>query len=161
MLLRLLNAGLESKTPTLQDQFHLLANQDMRVIAEDGFPLPGSGKRQYSQLLPPGKTMDAILSTQNNGVGGGNIVVYDRMLGLSNGPFSPGGALINLNVGAVPALTALPNVLNFGDVPLFRPTQMVVTVKNDGLVPLIFSATRWAAGGSRFARTTTTYPDLG
>ena len=146
VLLRLLNAGLENKTPTLQDPYHLLANQHMRVVAEDGNQLPGSGKRQYSQLLPPGKTMDAILTTQDNGVGGGNIVVYDRMLNLSNSSFSPGGALTHLNVGQVPALTALPNVLNFGDVPLFRPTQMVVTVKNDGLAPLIFSATPGISG---------------
>jgi HYDIN/CFA65/VesB-like, Ig-like domain/Multicopper oxidase len=139
VLLRLLNAGLQLKMPTLQDSNHLLANQYMRLIADDGNQLPGSGQRMYSHLLPPGKTLDALLVTQDNGSGGGNIAVYDRMLNLTNGPYSPGGALQFLNVGAVPTLTALPNLLNYGEVPLLRPVQMVVSVKNDGLAPLIFS----------------------
>lgn len=139
--LRLLNAGLEPKMPTLQDPHHLLppTNQYMTVIAEDGNVLPHR-RLQYSHLLPPGKTLDATITTQPNAAGGGNIVLYDMKLNLSNGPFSPGGALINLNVGPLPAVMALPSVLNFGAVPLFRPTQMVVAIKNDGLMPLIFTS---------------------
>jgi hypothetical protein len=141
--LRMLNAGQEVKIPTLQDKFNLLADQHMTVVAEDGYALPHP-KLQYSQLLPPGKTMDATITTS----GVGNVVLYDRKLNLTNGPFSPGGALINLNIGTVPAITALPNVLNFGDVPLLQPTQMVVTIKNDGLANLIVLSTSGISGPS-------------
>jgi FtsP/CotA-like multicopper oxidase with cupredoxin domain len=146
VLLRLLNAGLQPKMPTIQDQHHLLTNEHARYIAEDGNQLPGAGQRMYSRLLAPGKTLDALLTTQDNGFGGGDIAVYDRMLNLSNGQYAPGGALQFLNVGPVPTLTALPNVLDFGTVALFRPVQMVVSVKNDGLMPLIFSNTPGISG---------------
>jgi HYDIN/CFA65/VesB-like, Ig-like domain len=43
-------------------------------------------------------------------------------------------------------LTALPNLLNYGLVPLFRPVQMVVSVKNDGLNPLVFASTPGISG---------------
>jgi FtsP/CotA-like multicopper oxidase with cupredoxin domain len=95
LLIRFLNAGLEPKVPVVQGPY-------MSIIAEDGnfltavnatgtqIPAP---KQQYSVLLPPGKTMDAIMTTPATA---GIIPVYDRRLNLSNGAVSPGGMLVNL-----------------------------------------------------------------
>jgi FtsP/CotA-like multicopper oxidase with cupredoxin domain len=95
LLIRFLNACLEPKVPVVQGPY-------MGIIAEDGnfmtavnasgteIPVP---KQQYSVLLPPGKTMDAIVTTTATA---GLIPVYDRRLNLTNGAVSPGGMLVFL-----------------------------------------------------------------
>ncbi len=89
VLVRFLNAGLESKVPTLQNQY-------MTVIAEDGNLYPNP-KEQYSVFLPAGKTLDAIMSSASAGY----IPVYDRMLNLTSGPASPGGMLRYLEIASL------------------------------------------------------------
>ena len=66
VLLRLLNAGLESHVATL-------LGGHFQAIAEDGNALV-HGRDQYETLLPAGKTMDAIWVPAANGI----YSIYDR-----------------------------------------------------------------------------------
>lgn len=97
LLIRFLNAGLDSKVPVVQGPY-------MSVIAEDGNfmtavdtsgSVVSAAKQMYSVLLQAGKTMDAIMTTP---VAAGNIPVYDRRLNLSNAGASPGGMLAYIAV---------------------------------------------------------------
>lgn len=88
LLIRFLNAGLQTKVPTLQNYY-------TTVIAEDGNLLPYS-KEQYSVFLPAGKTMDVIIPTTSAGY----ITLYDRALNLTNKAVSPGGMLKYLEVAS-------------------------------------------------------------
>lgn len=142
VLLRFLNAGLATKVPTLQDTFNIVQNGYMTLLAEDGYPYTWK-KQQYGILLPAGKTTDAMITTTAT-VGattspGANIAIYDRRFNLANGSTAPGGQLAFLNVGGVPAITALPTFVNLGSVQLYTPVQEIVTVKNNGLSPLTLS----------------------
>jgi len=154
VLLRFLNAGLATKVPTLQDTYNLImspptplatsANPQanlpyMTVLAEDGYPAPWL-KQQYSLLLTAGKTMDALITTSSSvstGAVGANIAIYDRRLNLTNSPLSPGGQLAFLHVGSAPVINVIPSAVDFGTVKLFSPMQYMVTIKNNGLIPLI------------------------
>jgi FtsP/CotA-like multicopper oxidase with cupredoxin domain len=80
-LFRFVNAGLKNRVPTLQGLY-------MTLLAEDGFAYP-EALQQYSVLLPPAKTIDAVLN-----VGGeGRFALYDRSLGLTNAGATGGGML--------------------------------------------------------------------
>ena len=156
VLLRFLNAGLATKVPTLQDTYNLImspptslatpanpqVNQPyMTILAEDGYPVPWL-KQQYSLLLPAGKTMDALITTApsvSTGALGANIAIYDRRLNLTNSPLSPGGQLTYLHVGSAPVVNVFPSSVNFGDIKLSSPVQYMVTIKNNGLIPLMVS----------------------
>ena len=60
LLLRFLNAGLRSHVPTINGQY-------WKVVAEDGNPVPflSNPRQQYTAFLPPGKTLDVLLSPVN------------------------------------------------------------------------------------------------
>lgn len=104
VLIRFLNAGLETKVPVLQGQY-------LSLIAEDGHflsasrvtgspPVPAScpaPKSQYSVLLPAGKTIDAIFTAPPSPVA---LALYDRRLNLSNNGKSPGGIMALLTTTA-------------------------------------------------------------
>jgi len=85
VLVRFLNAGLQSHVPTLQDLY-------MSLIAEDGnlYPYP---KNQYSVLLAAGKTIDAIVTPPQ-----GVYPIYDHNMYLTNVESFPGGMLTYLEV---------------------------------------------------------------
>ena len=85
LLLRFLNAGLRDYIPLIQG-LHL------NIIAEDGILLP-YGKRQYSLLLPAGKTIDVLVTPT-----AGDFPVYDRRLNLTNNLATPGGMLTFLRI---------------------------------------------------------------
>jgi len=85
MILRFLNGGLRDYAPLLQGVY-------MTVLAEDGHLLPYP-KKQYSLLLPAGKTFDATITPS-----GGDIPVYDRRLNLTNNASPSGGMLTYLRV---------------------------------------------------------------
>jgi FtsP/CotA-like multicopper oxidase with cupredoxin domain len=87
-LLRLLNAGLQTHTPSLQ-------GMRMSIIAEDGNVYPVA-RDEHSALLAPLKTKDAILAPNTDGTH----ALYDGMLNLSNTDGSVGGMLSFLQVGA-------------------------------------------------------------
>jgi len=95
-LLRLLNAGLQTRSPVLQ-------GMHMRLVAEDGKPYPYA-REQYSVFLPALKTVDAVVTPAS----AGTYPVYDRRLGVTNpGPVGSvdGGMLAFLTVGSGPAGT--------------------------------------------------------
>jgi FtsP/CotA-like multicopper oxidase with cupredoxin domain len=95
LLIRFLNASVEPKVPVVQGPFMSIIAEDgnfMTAVNASGTEIPAP-KQQYSVLLPPGKTMDAIMTTPATA---GYIPVYDRRLSLSNGAVSPGGMLVNL-----------------------------------------------------------------
>jgi hypothetical protein len=77
LLVRFVNAGLETHVPALQGEQGLY----MDVIAEDAhvYPFP---REQYSVLLPAGKSADAIITP----AAGGTYQLLDRMLYASAQP---------------------------------------------------------------------------
>ncbi len=151
LLLRFLNAGLETKAP-------VVLGPDMALIAEDGnfmsaidtsgavVPAP---KQQYEVLMPAGKTMDAILTPTALG----NIPVFDRRLNLTNNGLSPGGMLAYLAV-ASPTLGASPTPLVLSSARNCLATSScttgVVTVTNTGTVPGLVSSYTIAGGTTAF-----------
>lgn len=87
MLLRFLNAGLDTHVPSTLGAY-------MQIVAEDGRPLLYPQER-YTLPLPSGKTADAILVTDDTG----KYVVYDRRLNLTNYASAEGGMLTYVGVG--------------------------------------------------------------
>ena len=94
LLIRFLNAGLKPHTPTIQGGY-------LEVRAEDGNPYPYP-RKQYSVLLPPGKTLDAIWRPTTPG----DHAVYDRALYLTSAGAPEGGMLTYLAVAAPAAAAA-------------------------------------------------------
>jgi hypothetical protein len=91
ILLRLVNAGLRSHVPTLQNGF-------FHLKAEDGHLLPHGGHEQYSALLPAGKTLDAMWVPTVSAM----FPLYDSRLNDS--------MLVKLAVGGTqaPVITSIP-----------------------------------------------------
>jgi FtsP/CotA-like multicopper oxidase with cupredoxin domain len=95
LLIRFLNACLEPKVPVVQGPYMSIIAEDgtfMTAVNAAGVEIPAP-KQQYSVLLPPGKTMDAIMTTP---AAAGLMPVYDRRLNLTNSATSPGGMLVFL-----------------------------------------------------------------
>jgi FtsP/CotA-like multicopper oxidase with cupredoxin domain len=90
-LLRLLNAGLQSRSPMLQ-------GQHMRLVAEDGNPYPHA-REQYSAFLPALKTLDAVITP----AAAATYPLYDRRLALTNPGNGAGGMLAFLAVAGAPS----------------------------------------------------------
>lgn len=144
ILLRFLNAGLESHVPTIMEPY-------LNVIAEDGNPYSFS-KQNVSMLLPAGKTMDAIITPTKVST----IVLFDRRLRLTNDLVSPGGMMVNIYIGDLtqPVLTSPTGTINtktptyvWSEVP--GATSYQVYVKTTAGVPEvdeIFSSTVCNAG---------------
>lgn len=87
ILIRFLNAGLESHVPVLQ-------GKHMSMVAEYGHAYPFA-REQYSVLLAAGVTKDAIFTPSS----GGEYALYDRRLRLTNGAQAgPGGLMSMLSV---------------------------------------------------------------
>jgi FtsP/CotA-like multicopper oxidase with cupredoxin domain len=87
VLLRFLNAGLQTHVPNLLGMY-------MNVIAEDGNPY-NYPKNQYSLPLPAGQTKDAIVVPSADGT----YPLIDRMANVTNaGGFSLGGMVRFLDV---------------------------------------------------------------
>jgi hypothetical protein len=100
-LLRLLNAGLQTHTPSLQ-------GMRMSIVAEDGNAYPAA-RDEHSALLAPLKTKDAILAPNIDGTH----ALYDGMLNLSNTDGSVGGMLSFLQVGVgMPSANTAPVAVN-------------------------------------------------
>ena len=71
-LLRLVNAGLQSRAPMLQGDY-------MRLVAEDGKPYPHA-RKQYAAFLPAMKTVDAVITP----AAAATFPFYDRRLATTN-----------------------------------------------------------------------------
>jgi FtsP/CotA-like multicopper oxidase with cupredoxin domain len=91
-LLRLLNSGLRTHAPVLE-------NGTLRFVAEDGNPYPYL-RTQAAVLLSAGKTQDAVWDPASAGV----YPVYDRALSLNAAGQGPAGMLARLRVSG-PAST--------------------------------------------------------
>ena len=90
VLLRFLNAGLRSHTPSL-------VGLEMKLVAEDGSPYPGLPRQQSHALLPAGKTLDALVATPATDI---TLSLFDRMPAFTTENPSAGGSLATLQVGA-------------------------------------------------------------
>lgn len=114
ILLRLLNAGLETHTPVLQ-------GLNASLLAEDGNPYPYP-RSQYSLDLPALKTLDAVITPTEKAT----VPVYDRRLCLTNDMQAPGGMLAFLKILPPLVIEAEPEVVAGGspfamDVELNEP----------------------------------------
>ena len=103
-LLRFLNAGLQTRVPTISSGY-------MRLIAEDGNPYPWAAnpRSQYSVMLPAAKTIDALLVGQTPTGQKTSYVIYDRRMGLNNDAALDGGMMAYLffdKVGNPPNISA-------------------------------------------------------
>lgn len=87
VLLRFLNAGLQTQVPILQGLY-------MKIYAEGAYVLPFA-REQYSLILPAGGTADAIVQPTAIGM----IPLYDRRLKLTNNQLPDGGMLTNIQFG--------------------------------------------------------------
>ncbi len=91
VLLRFVNAGLDTVVPTLDGGLY------MDLIAEDGNLLPVAFS-QYGLELQPGKTFDALVNVAVDGT----YPLYDRALNLTNGMAAGGGMLVYLDSAPTP-----------------------------------------------------------
>jgi len=126
-LVRMVNAGLRSLTPTIKD-LH------WDLVAEDANPY-NYAKHQYSARLPAGKTMDAVFIAGAEGT----YALYDRRMSLTSDLNLAGGIYVDLTVAAQTAAPianpdAYPDATNvlLEDGVL----QVALTLDQDGITPL-------------------------
>ena len=90
VLLRFLNAGLRTHTPSI-------VGLDMGLIAEDGNPYPGTIRQQSTVMLAAGKTHDVVATMPAGDV---TFALFDRMPTFSNDALPEGGTMARLQVGS-------------------------------------------------------------
>jgi FtsP/CotA-like multicopper oxidase with cupredoxin domain len=116
ILLRLINAGIDYRIPTLNGGYFSL-------ISEDGSLLPYP-RETYTAMLPPLKTMDALFTVEPASPPQ-TFAMYDRRLGLVNSTsLDVGGMLTHLNVSTPAAPTNVPATwitAYFGAGPTYPP----------------------------------------
>jgi len=88
-ILRFLNAGLRSHTPSI-------VGVELGTIAEDGNAYPGQPKNHSAVLLAAGKTLDALIATPD---ADHTFALFDRMPTFSNENLPNGGSFATLQVG--------------------------------------------------------------
>jgi len=110
ILIRMLNAGLQTHVPTF-------LGSHISLIAEDGKPYLYA-KEQYAVHLPAGKTLDAFFTPASPG----DYPVLDRKLNTTNAGVSPGGMIAKLAVGAAVA----PPVANNDSYSTFKNVALTV-----------------------------------
>lgn len=99
VLMRFLNAGLRSHTPTI-------LGQDMGLLAEDGNRYPGLVKQQSAVLLAAGKTLDALTAMPTEDI---TFSLFDRMPSFSNDGQAHSSTIASLVVGLGSPGPVLPN----------------------------------------------------
>lgn len=109
VLLRLLNAGLQSHTPAI-------VGLDMGILAEDGYPYPGLPRQQSHALLPAGKTLDVVVPMP---AADATYSLFDRMAQSSVGDLPGGGLLAELEVGTGSTAPTQPTVFAVDDSYVF------------------------------------------
>ena len=116
ILLRLLNAGIDYRIPTLNGGYFSL-------ISEDGNLLPYP-RETYTAMLPPLKTMDALFTVAPEAPPQ-TFALYDRRLGLVNSTsMEAGGMLTHLDVSTPEVPTNVPAswvTTYFGPGPSYPP----------------------------------------
>jgi FtsP/CotA-like multicopper oxidase with cupredoxin domain len=103
-LVRFLNAGLRSHTPSI-------VGLDMGLMAEDGNLYPGVMQKQSAVLLAAGKTLDVLIQAP---AANATYPIFDRMLDLTNNNQPKGGMLAYLVVGGGSQIDigVLPNAVD-------------------------------------------------
>jgi len=114
-LLRFLNAGNLMHVPVVH-------GASLAVIAEDGGVLPAP-ERLFSLILPPGKTMDALLTPQQNVT----LPLFDRRGYLSNNGTSPGGMLAFLRPAGSDVTAPSLGAIQVGPSPTNRVSPALLT----------------------------------
>jgi len=105
VLLRLVNAGLETVVPSLEGGLY------MDLVAEDGFRYP-QPLQQYAVELTAAKTLDAVVNVGT----AGSYALYDRALALTNQNATGGGMLTYLQAGvAAGAPTAVDDAYSVAE----------------------------------------------
>jgi FtsP/CotA-like multicopper oxidase with cupredoxin domain len=151
LLLRILNAGLETKVPTVFGPYMALIAEDgnfMSATLTTGTKVPAP-KQQYEVVLPAGKTMDAILTP----TAVGTIPVFDRRLNLTNNGLSPGGMLAFLGVTSAVSPTTLVLSSARGCATTSSCGTGVVTLTNTGAV-------NWSVTGDTITGGTTAFRSM-
>jgi len=141
--LRFLNAGLRPHTPSI-------VGLEMDLIAEDGNNYPGLPRQQNTVLLPPGKTIDALVSMPNADI---TIALFDRMRPFSNDSVTVGDSLFNLQVGTGSVPVTPPTVYAVDDAyAVVEDTQLVGAISvldNDvGLAGAVVTLLQGTSNGS-------------
>jgi len=116
VLLRFVNAGLQTYVPTLQNLY-------MNVIAEDGNLLPYA-LDQYQLELTAAKTMDAVI---NIGPQESRYALYDRSLHLFNATATNGGMLTFIQT---PNDVPIANN-DIASIPRDVPNEIINVLAND------------------------------
>jgi len=117
LLVRFLNAGLRSHTPSLftrtdgVDENNVplapeLVSLQLDLIAEDGNPYPGLARRQSHVLLPAGKTSDALATPGADA----RFAVFDRSPSFANAELPDGAVIAHVEVGSPAPLPADPGI---------------------------------------------------
>ena len=114
-LLRFLNAGNLMHVPVVH-------GASLAVIAEDGGLLPAP-ERLFSLILTPGKTMDALLTPQQNVT----LPLFDRRGYLSNNGTSPGGMLAYLRPAGSDVTAPSLGAIQVGPSPTNRVSPALLT----------------------------------
>lgn len=99
-LFRMLNAGLDYHVPVINNRY-------MDFIAEDGNVYPYA-RSQYSALLSPGKTSDALMAVQSQD----EITIYDRRMALTNAETTDGGMQRKIGFAQSAAPVAVEDVVD-------------------------------------------------
>jgi len=127
ILLRLLNAGLDYRAPTLDGGYFTLVSEDGNLL-----PYP---RETYTMLMPPLKTMDALFSIAPSAPPQ-TFALYDRRLGLVNSVSQEaGGMLTHLDVSTPPCPVDVPSdwvIANFGPGPVYPPATVGSADDPDG-----------------------------
>lgn len=144
-LVRLLNAGMDLRTPTLNN------GGDLVLVGEDAQPAPYP-RHSAVVLLPALKTVDALWTP----AAAGNYAIYERHLGLVSGLNMFGGALTFLSAGA-PVASSAPAILippASQTVPEFSTATFGVVAGGSGLTY------QWQSNGVPIAGATAPYYSL-
>ena len=156
-LLRFLNAGLRSHTPSI-------VGVEMGLIAEDGNAYLGQLRNQSAVLLAAGKTLDAVIAMPN---ANHTYSLFDRMPTFSNENLPNGGSLANLQVGTgtPPPVTPPPSpaandvYIVIEDTPLNVGAGAGVLFNDTGLSNAV-AVSSVAHGTLECVATTTTTPGI-
>jgi len=126
LLLRFLNAGLETHVPMVNGQY-------VNVVAEYGnqYPYPRS---QYSVMLPAGQTRDVVMTAPI-----GDYAIFDRRLRLTNSNQAGIGGLFSIISIAAPvvALNAATPAKAAGTEPGSGGCSLRIRSEFDPLLPLL------------------------
>jgi FtsP/CotA-like multicopper oxidase with cupredoxin domain len=112
VLLRMVNAGLESHAPQLLGGYY-------DVVAEDGYPAPVA-RSQTTALLAAAKTLDVVFTPP----AAGTYPLFDRRLRLVNDDATGGGMMVRIASTGDPPPDTTPDPFVFTDLTNVAPSTL-------------------------------------